>query len=264
MFRGREQAHPERGRALLDRLYDDVAELATIEQAPQQEGRNMHMMLAPSGRAPPGPRAAHARAECSAGPTRPDAVWRPPPCRWRRAEPPHRAGPAARRAARRVCFNSRSDAEDEDRFGRQEALSQDRQRQAARPARLFEPHPREEVAEAQAADERGRSRSLRRTASGSRKLLGSRNEPDHERRRPQAAPQEGPQAGEGLLGPQALELPARERAGDALGPVRLPRSAPAQARHAAAVDRRGSTPPRGAGDDATRSSSTASPRPASR
>jgi translation initiation factor IF-3 len=48
MFRGREQAHPERGRVLLDRLYEDVAELATIEQAPQQEGRNMHMLLAPS------------------------------------------------------------------------------------------------------------------------------------------------------------------------------------------------------------------------
>ena len=48
MFRGREQAHPERGRALLKRLYDDIAELATIEQEPQQEGRNMHMMVAPS------------------------------------------------------------------------------------------------------------------------------------------------------------------------------------------------------------------------
>jgi translation initiation factor IF-3 len=48
MFRGREQAHPERGRALLERLYEDVGELATIESAPQQEGRNMHMMLAPS------------------------------------------------------------------------------------------------------------------------------------------------------------------------------------------------------------------------
>ena len=48
MFRGREQAHPERGRALLDRLFQDVAELATIESHPQQEGRNMHMMLAPS------------------------------------------------------------------------------------------------------------------------------------------------------------------------------------------------------------------------
>ncbi|MEO8092684.1 MAG: translation initiation factor IF-3 [bacterium] len=48
MFRGREQAHPERGRALLQRLYEDIAEIATIESEPQQEGRNMHMMVAPS------------------------------------------------------------------------------------------------------------------------------------------------------------------------------------------------------------------------
>jgi translation initiation factor IF-3 len=48
MFRGREQAHPERGRALLQRLFDDLDGLATIEQEPQQEGRNMHMLLAPS------------------------------------------------------------------------------------------------------------------------------------------------------------------------------------------------------------------------
>ena len=47
MFRGREQAHPERGRALLERLFEDIGELAVIEQDPQQEGRNMHMMLAP-------------------------------------------------------------------------------------------------------------------------------------------------------------------------------------------------------------------------
>jgi translation initiation factor IF-3 len=48
MFRGREASHPERGRALLDRLVGDVSELATIEQEPQQEGRNMHMLLAPA------------------------------------------------------------------------------------------------------------------------------------------------------------------------------------------------------------------------
>ena len=48
MFRGREQAHPERGRALLERLFEDVSELAVIEQHPLQEGRNMHMMLGPS------------------------------------------------------------------------------------------------------------------------------------------------------------------------------------------------------------------------
>jgi len=48
MFRGREQAHPERGRALLKRLYDDIDELAVIEQEPLQEGRNMSMLLAPT------------------------------------------------------------------------------------------------------------------------------------------------------------------------------------------------------------------------
>ncbi len=47
MFRGREQAHPERGRMLLGRLFDDLDEMAVIEQQPLQEGRNMTMMLAP-------------------------------------------------------------------------------------------------------------------------------------------------------------------------------------------------------------------------
>jgi translation initiation factor IF-3 len=58
MFRGREQAHPERGRALLQRLFDDLDGMATIEQHPEQEGRNMTMMLAPSKE-----NAARARAE---------------------------------------------------------------------------------------------------------------------------------------------------------------------------------------------------------
>jgi translation initiation factor IF-3 len=48
MFRGREQSHPERGRALLDRLNDDLGELATVESEPLQEGRNMTMLLAPT------------------------------------------------------------------------------------------------------------------------------------------------------------------------------------------------------------------------
>jgi translation initiation factor IF-3 len=48
MFRGREQSHPERGRMLLDRLFEDVSEIATVEQEPLQEGRNMHMLLAPT------------------------------------------------------------------------------------------------------------------------------------------------------------------------------------------------------------------------
>ena len=47
MFRGREQTHPERGEALLMRLAEDVAELGTVEQSPQQDGRNMTMVLGP-------------------------------------------------------------------------------------------------------------------------------------------------------------------------------------------------------------------------
>src|ERR1044072_5097621 len=47
MFRGREQAHPERGRDLLQRLFEDLDGLAVIESAPLQEGRNMSMMPAP-------------------------------------------------------------------------------------------------------------------------------------------------------------------------------------------------------------------------
>jgi translation initiation factor IF-3 len=48
MFRGREQAYPDRGRALLRRLFDDLGEIAVVEQEPLQEGRNMHMLVAPT------------------------------------------------------------------------------------------------------------------------------------------------------------------------------------------------------------------------
>jgi translation initiation factor IF-3 len=68
MFRGREQAHPERGRALLERLTEDVGDLATIESAPQQEGRNMHMMLAPSAQLAAKAREERAQAAGEDGP----------------------------------------------------------------------------------------------------------------------------------------------------------------------------------------------------
>ena len=48
MFRGREQAHPERGRALLQKLFEDLGGIAVVESQPLQEGRNMSMLLAPS------------------------------------------------------------------------------------------------------------------------------------------------------------------------------------------------------------------------
>jgi len=48
MFRGREVTHPERGTALLEKLAEELSELAIVEQRPIQDGRNMTMMLAPS------------------------------------------------------------------------------------------------------------------------------------------------------------------------------------------------------------------------
>jgi len=48
MFRGREVTHPERGTALLERLAEELGEIAVVEQTPSQDGRNMTMMLAPS------------------------------------------------------------------------------------------------------------------------------------------------------------------------------------------------------------------------
>lgn len=46
-FRGREMAHQELGRDLLKRVQTDLEELATVEQFPKMEGRQMVMVLAP-------------------------------------------------------------------------------------------------------------------------------------------------------------------------------------------------------------------------
>jgi translation initiation factor IF-3 len=53
MFRGREMAHTELGRRLLDRLTEDLQELATVDAYPKLDGRNMVMVLAPIKRQPP-------------------------------------------------------------------------------------------------------------------------------------------------------------------------------------------------------------------
>jgi translation initiation factor IF-3 len=47
MFRGREVTHPERGVMILERLAEDLGELAIVEQRPIQDGRNMTMLLGP-------------------------------------------------------------------------------------------------------------------------------------------------------------------------------------------------------------------------
>lgn len=47
MFRGREMAHPEQGLSILERLADDLKDLAVVESQPKMEGRNMHMLVGP-------------------------------------------------------------------------------------------------------------------------------------------------------------------------------------------------------------------------
>jgi translation initiation factor IF-3 len=47
MFRGREMAHPELGLRILERIADEVAQIAIVESAPRQDGRNMTMVLHP-------------------------------------------------------------------------------------------------------------------------------------------------------------------------------------------------------------------------
>jgi translation initiation factor IF-3 len=53
-FRGREVAHPEFGRNILQRLFEDVEDYAVIEAMPKMDGRNMVMVLAPAKDMPVG------------------------------------------------------------------------------------------------------------------------------------------------------------------------------------------------------------------
>ena len=46
-FRGRAITHPELGRALIDRIVTQVADVAQAESTPRMEGRNMSVLLTP-------------------------------------------------------------------------------------------------------------------------------------------------------------------------------------------------------------------------
>ena len=46
-FRGREMAHQELGMDVLNRVRDDLEEIAKVEQVPRMEGRQMTMVLSP-------------------------------------------------------------------------------------------------------------------------------------------------------------------------------------------------------------------------
>ena len=46
-FRGRERAHTDFGRRLLERLMEDVADIAIVDSQPKMEGHRMNMVLSP-------------------------------------------------------------------------------------------------------------------------------------------------------------------------------------------------------------------------
>lgn len=46
-FRGREIVHRDRGTAILDRMIQDLADVAKVEQEPKAEGRTLQMLLIP-------------------------------------------------------------------------------------------------------------------------------------------------------------------------------------------------------------------------
>lgn len=49
-FRGREMAHPEIGRKMLDEIAEQLSDIAVIEQKPLMEGRVLSMLLAPTAK----------------------------------------------------------------------------------------------------------------------------------------------------------------------------------------------------------------------
>lgn len=45
MFRGREMAHVDLGRKILDRLASEISQIGEIEESPRQEGRFINMLI---------------------------------------------------------------------------------------------------------------------------------------------------------------------------------------------------------------------------
>jgi translation initiation factor IF-3 len=115
-FRGRELAHPDRGRVLLIAIGEKLKEHGVIERAPLLEGRQMHMVMNPVRRdavtgaptapppaapAPPAPAASAAPKAPAPGPRPAPAAPRPaaaaparPPAAARPTPPPRAQRPA--------------------------------------------------------------------------------------------------------------------------------------------------------------------------
>ncbi len=67
MFRGREMAHTELGRRLLERLATDISELAQVDSPARQDGRNMIAVFSPRKNAITAPRSAHQGDRAASG-----------------------------------------------------------------------------------------------------------------------------------------------------------------------------------------------------
>ena len=173
MFRGREMAHPERGEMILNRLAEDLGELAVIEQRPQQDGRNMTMMLAPTqggagGRRPPSRRRRR--------PSRPPRSRAPQP-----QQQPGRLGPPGRGPARQDLAPRRSG-----RGGCVKAPSAPRASSASSSARLVDgPRVHVQAARVGGLDQRRVDAALRagrsRTRTGGRRRAARGSPPSRGR-----------------------------------------------------------------------------------
>ena len=136
-FRGREMAHPEIGRRILERLIEDLGDVAIAETMPRQEGNQMHTILAQrAGAKRPAPKREAARRR-----------------------------PSKRTSVERRC----SHAETEDTQGRRQAVQEDRNREDRQGQGLQAAHPDEQDARAASAGCAARSSSptaMRRRSPG--------------------------------------------------------------------------------------------------
>jgi translation initiation factor IF-3 len=80
-FRGREMAHPDIGREMLEQIAEDLRDVATVEQRPLMEGRALSLMLAPSAKV----KTQRERVAQPSAPARPREA--PPPAADTAAEP---------------------------------------------------------------------------------------------------------------------------------------------------------------------------------
>jgi translation initiation factor IF-3 len=150
-FRGREMAHPEIGRRILERLLGELEDVAVAESMPRQEGNQMHVILGQrAGRkSPPRPKGPDAAAPDGAAPEE-SLEFRPHP------------GTTDSDAR-----HERNDAETEDAPRRRQALQEDRNGQVHPGQRVQAPYPDQQDHQVEAAHARrqGRVRRGRRQAA---------------------------------------------------------------------------------------------------